>query len=126
MNKYLLPICALAAGLTVVMGAMGAHALKSILLPAQLDNYETALRYQFFHLLAILLTALLQFHFQSVSFRWVVRLFATGILLFCGSIYLIIVFQHNHLILPPKPVSAHTPRRILLNSRLACAGTLAL
>lgn len=100
MNKYMLPICALAAGLTVVMGAMGAHALKSILLPAQLDNYETALRYQFFHLLAILLTALLQFHFQSVSFRWVVRLFATGILLFCGSIYLIIVFQHNQLILP--------------------------
>lgn len=100
MNKYLLPICALAAAITVMLGALGAHALKSILEPNQLISFETAVRYQFFHLLALLITGILSFQYSHVSFRWVIRLFGWGIGLFSGSIYLIIFCQHQVIELP--------------------------
>lgn len=100
MHKKLLPTIAWAAALTVVMGAMGAHALRAKLLPEQLENYETALRYQFFHLLALLLTGLFSLHFKTSSFRWVIRLFAAGILLFSGSIYLIVLCKYWQITFP--------------------------
>jgi len=100
MNRKLIPLFAWAAALTVVMGAMGAHALQSKLLPAQLDNYETALRYQFFHLLALLLTGIFSLHFNTISFRWVTRMFIAGILLFSGSIYLIILCKYWQIAFP--------------------------
>lgn len=100
MYKYLLPICALAAAITVMLGALGAHALKAILQPNQLVSFETAVRYQFFHLLALMLTGSFNLHFKDISFRWTVRFFSTGILLFSGSIYLIIFFQHQIIDLP--------------------------
>lgn len=100
MNKNMLPICALFAAITVMLGALGAHALKSILQPAQLASFETAVRYQFFHLLALLITGVLSLHYSNVSFRWVIRLFSWGIALFSGSIYLIIFFQYQLIELP--------------------------
>jgi uncharacterized membrane protein YgdD (TMEM256/DUF423 family) len=100
MNKYMLPICALVAAITVMLGALGAHALKGILQPTQLASFETAVRYQFFHLLGLLITGILSIHHSNVSFRWVVRLFSWGIALFSGSIYLIIYFQHQMFELP--------------------------
>jgi uncharacterized membrane protein YgdD (TMEM256/DUF423 family) len=39
MNKYMLPICALVAAITVMLGALGAHALKGILQPTQLASF---------------------------------------------------------------------------------------
>ncbi len=100
MNKYMLPICALVAAITVMLGALGAHALKGILQPTQLASFETAVRFQFFHLLGLLITGILSIHYSNVSFRWVVRLFSWGIALFSGSIYLIIYFQHQVIELP--------------------------
>lgn len=108
MNKFLLPICALAAAITVMLGALGAHALKSMLQPNQLTSFETAVRYQFFHLLALLFTGLMSFHHTKVSFKWVIRLFSVGIVLFSGSIYLIIYFQY-HLIDLPRGLVILTP-----------------
>jgi uncharacterized membrane protein YgdD (TMEM256/DUF423 family) len=100
MNKYLLPICALLAAITVLLGALGAHTLKSILQPNQLISFETAVRYQFLHVLALLITGILRFYYTNVSFRWVIRLFGWGIVLFSGSIYLIIFCQHQLIELP--------------------------
>lgn len=100
MNKKFLPLVAWATALTVVMGAMGAHALQTKLLPAQMNNYETALRYQFFHLLALLITGLFSLHFSTFSFRWVTRFFIAGILLFSGSIYLIIICKYMQVEFP--------------------------
>jgi uncharacterized membrane protein YgdD (TMEM256/DUF423 family) len=100
MNKYLLPIVSLATAVTILMGAMGAHALKSILTSSQLDSYETALRYQLVHLLALLLTGLMTIQFKKISFKWVIRFFSWGILFFSGSIYLIIYFQHQTTSIP--------------------------
>jgi uncharacterized membrane protein YgdD (TMEM256/DUF423 family) len=100
MNKYLLPMVAIAMAITILMGAMGAHALKSVISNSQLDSYETALRYQLVHLLALLLTGLMTFQYKKISFKWVIRFFTCGILCFSGSIYMIIYLQHQAISIP--------------------------
>lgn len=86
----------------VVLGAMGAHALKEVLEPAQLGSFETAVRFQMYHaLLLILLGAILERHPDHPVLHWSARLVAAGVLLFSGSIYL--------LVLTPLPVGPVTP-----------------
>ena len=51
----------------VALGALGAHALKEILTENQLDSFETGVRYQFFHALAILFLALNTEKFNQYS-----------------------------------------------------------
>jgi len=79
---------AISGSLAVVLGALGAHALKAVLPDAQLTSFETGVRYHVFHTLAMLLTVVIakQFH---VDTKWPLRLFALGTLLFSGSIYLL-------------------------------------
>ncbi|MEY4107332.1 MAG: hypothetical protein RL181_1674, partial [Bacteroidota bacterium] len=45
--------------LSVALGAMGAHALRPLLSEASLGNFETAVKYQFYHALALLAVAIL-------------------------------------------------------------------
>jgi uncharacterized membrane protein YgdD (TMEM256/DUF423 family) len=45
---------AIGAGLAVALGAFGAHALEGALTPARAATFETAVRYQFLHALALL------------------------------------------------------------------------
>ena len=80
----------------VVIGAFGAHGLKSAFEARQLDTryllgiYEKGVQYQFYHTLALGLVSLLLRH-QPGS-KWLPRagwLFAAGILLFSGSLYLL-------------------------------------
>lgn len=42
------------AGAAVALGAFGAHALDGVLSPSRLETFETAVRYQFLHALALL------------------------------------------------------------------------
>jgi uncharacterized membrane protein YgdD (TMEM256/DUF423 family) len=84
------PFAALAAmfgGLGVVLGAFGAHALQARLDPASLQAWHTAVEYQFWHALALLVVAL---HARSLPFSRVIEtLFSVGIVFFCGSLYAI-------------------------------------
>lgn len=79
------------AGLTAVMlGAFGAHALRDRLAPDLSAIYQTAVQYQFWHALALLAIGLLQAQWQrSAALRWATACMAAGILLFCGSLYLL-------------------------------------
>ena len=61
----------------VAAGAFGAHALKSRLSPEMLAVWETAVRYQVYHALALLL----------VRDRAAAACFAAGTVLFSGSLY---------------------------------------
>ncbi|MFM8551253.1 MAG: DUF423 domain-containing protein [Nitrospiraceae bacterium] len=79
-------------GLGVAAGAFGAHALKAILPMEMLTVFETAVRYQMYHALALLLTGMLIERDAAQAGRsglylagW---LFLAGILLFSGSLYL--------------------------------------
>jgi uncharacterized membrane protein YgdD (TMEM256/DUF423 family) len=80
--------------LGVILGAMGAHALQPPVLSEKLHGaYETAVRYQFYHSFALLFTALLYFIFPD---KWIKRAtwaFIIGIILFSGSIYLLVYLE---------------------------------
>lgn len=79
--------------LAVIIGAMGAHALKKVLSPELLAAYETAVKYQFYHSFALLFSGVLYLAFPS---KWIKRatwLFITGIILFSGSIYTLVFLE---------------------------------
>ena len=77
-------------GLTgVILGALGAHALENVLSADQLGSFETAVRFQMYHGLFLLLLGLLA---QQYFDRWInlaIRAALVGTVLFSGSIYLL-------------------------------------
>jgi uncharacterized membrane protein YgdD (TMEM256/DUF423 family) len=73
----------------VIIGAFGAHYLKTIFTSEQLLSFETGVRYQFYHSLALAFTGLLSFHFSSKHLKWATLCFILGTLFFSGSIYLL-------------------------------------
>lgn len=76
---------AAAAGASaVILGALGAHALRAQLSPPLLDVWRTAVQFQFWHALALAACALLR---PAHSVRLAALAFASGIVLFCGSLY---------------------------------------
>lgn len=72
--------------LAIILGAMGAHALKSVLSVEELASYETGVKYQVYHALAFLILA------NKSSFsKGVFTLMLSGVVLFSGSIYLLVL-----------------------------------
>jgi len=83
-------LAALAGTLGVALGAFGAHALRARLAPEQLASWSTAVQYQLIHAVVILALALwAQASARSVALP--AGLFGAGILLFSGSIYLLVL-----------------------------------
>lgn len=77
--------------LSVALGAFGAHGLKAILSPEDLTIFQTGVTYQFTHTLAYGLCALAMP--ESKSRTWAMRFFLIGILIFSGSLYLLVLTQ---------------------------------
>ena len=73
----------------VLFGAFGAHALKTALSPEALGQWHTAVEYQFYHALGLLLIAVMPDVASSRRRRMVGTLFIIGILLFSGSLYVL-------------------------------------
>lgn len=74
----------------VALGAFGAHALKEMLAASnRLDTYELAVRYQFYHALALLAAGLLQQHLVSKYLKLASVFFLAGTILFSGSLFLL-------------------------------------
>ena len=87
MFKNLIITCFLGM-LAVILGAFGAHVLKETLTPSQLLSFETAVRYQMYHVIVLLFVNIYD-GFLSKQKNTISYLFFVGILLFSGSIYLI-------------------------------------
>jgi uncharacterized membrane protein YgdD (TMEM256/DUF423 family) len=79
MHKKLITIGAVVGAATVALGAFGAHALKSILSASALVTYETGVRYQFYHCIALILAGILYQQYPSKWLLWSGRLFIAGI-----------------------------------------------
>lgn len=74
----------------VMIGAMGAHALKPHLSEYQMYIFEKGVHYQFYHTLAILGVGLFQLVDKKPNaLNWVLWLFVAGIFCFSGSLYLL-------------------------------------
>jgi len=86
MNKNLIIVCALGM-LTIILGAFGAHSLKGKLTLEELQSFETAVRYQMYHVIVLLFVN--TFQGFSPEFKSLLTItFLVGILFFSGSIYL--------------------------------------
>jgi uncharacterized membrane protein YgdD (TMEM256/DUF423 family) len=76
--------------LSVALGAFGAHALKATLTASgKLDTFELAVRYQFYHTLALLAFGLLMQKLPGASMMVASSLLTGGIILFSGSLYML-------------------------------------
>lgn len=83
------------AALAVILGAFGAHALKQVLLPEQLQVFETGVKYQFYHSFALLATGVIYASFPFRQVKLASTFFIIGILLFSGSLYALTLLKMN-------------------------------
>lgn len=79
---------AIAGGLAVALGAFAAHGMKGHFSAESLVTFETAVRYQMFHALALCLCGTLGAHGRRTS--GAATAFGLGILLFSGSLYALV------------------------------------
>jgi uncharacterized membrane protein YgdD (TMEM256/DUF423 family) len=108
MHKSFLSIAAVLGALSVALGAFAAHRLKEIVSPDAVAVFETGVRYQFYHVFALLFVGLIS---DRVSNRWVIwagNCFIMGIIFFCGSLYILTALKAAD-ISPMKIVGIATP-----------------
>ncbi len=89
MNRNFLSVAALLGALSVALGAFAAHKLKEIVSPEAVTVFETGVRYQFYHVFALLIVALLSGKFNNKWMIWAGNCFITGIVFFSGSLYVL-------------------------------------
>jgi len=77
--------------LGVVLGAVGVHALRDTLDAKALGTFETGVRFQMYHALALLAVGLLAGQWKTGLVKLSGILFAAGIALFSGSLYILAV-----------------------------------
>lgn len=87
MSKKIIIASAIFGTTGVILGALGAHALKSVLSENLLNSFETGVRYQLIHALLLLILG-----FQNkIKTRIIGNLIILGIILFSFSIYLLAI-----------------------------------
>ncbi len=89
MDRVFGVVGAVSALLAVAAGAFGAHALRTRLAPELLAVFETAVRYQMYHALALLFVAFAATRWPVGPVRAAGWLFVAGTVVFSGSLYLL-------------------------------------
>ena len=90
MHKPSLIAASIFGSTAVIIGAFAAHALKKVLPVDALQTIETAVRYQMYHAIVLLMLCLSNTWISAKSIKRIYRLLLSGILCFSGSIYLLI------------------------------------
>lgn len=94
--KFFIQAGALLGLLGVALGAFGAHALRGMLEATQRTaTFETAVKYQFYHALALIAIGVLMHLFSQNPnmvrlLSWAGWAFLAGVIIFSGSLYLLI------------------------------------
>lgn len=90
MFKLFTALGSINALISVLLGAFGAHALKSRLSADMMAIFETGVQYHFYHALGLLAVGLIACHLpESTWLRWSGWLMFAGILIFSGSLYIL-------------------------------------
>ncbi len=93
MHKGFLKAATIFGALSVALGAFAAHSLKNTISDYALSIFETAVRYQFYHVFALLAVGILFKEFPGKLLKWAGMLFIFGIILFSGSLYMLAVVK---------------------------------
>ncbi|NRP36766.1 hypothetical protein XMD579_001591 [Marinobacterium sp. xm-d-579] len=88
--KRFLMIGALLAMFSVIFGAFGAHLLKNTLSAVRFETFSTAVDYQFWQALGLMVVGIAGFKLNSKSWRLAGYSLLAGTLIFSGSLYLLI------------------------------------
>jgi uncharacterized membrane protein YgdD (TMEM256/DUF423 family) len=90
MSRVFILVGSLLAALGIILGAFGVHVLKNQLSAESLVIYHTAVNYQIYHALGLILIGILSSQPQTKSLiTWSGYCLLAGIVLFCGSLYLL-------------------------------------
>jgi len=95
--KTLFACCALFAGLSVLLGAFGAHTLSKMISPYKLDVFNKASSYLMTHSLAVVLLLLLK---NTTNLRielWTIYMMFSGAIVFSSSLYMVSVSELQNL-----------------------------
>ncbi len=96
MHKQTLLFAAAFGGLAVALGAFGAHGLQKITTDEKiLHGFHTAVEYQMYHALALLLIGISYERFSKQWIKWAAHCFIIGVILFSGSLYLLTFLKIN-------------------------------
>jgi len=87
-NKNIVATAAILGAVTIAIGAFGAHGLKQLVDAKAITTFETGVRYQMYHVFALLIVGFASILSASTQ-KWVFRFFIIGIIFFSGSIYLL-------------------------------------
>ncbi len=89
MTRIFLAIASILGGLSVALGAFASHALKEKLTERALEIWKTGTQYQMYHVLALILVALLLTRTENPDplLNTSGIAFIIGIALFSGSLY---------------------------------------
>jgi uncharacterized membrane protein YgdD (TMEM256/DUF423 family) len=88
MQKLFLIAGSILGGTGVMIGAFGAHALKNLLQSGgRVETFETAVKYQFYHALALVLLGILVGNHPHNLYQYSGYSFAIGTIIFSGSLY---------------------------------------
>jgi uncharacterized membrane protein YgdD (TMEM256/DUF423 family) len=93
MNKKFIATGAILAGLAVAFGAFGAHGLKKIVEAETIQTFQTGVQYQLYHAIALVLVGMLIEKYPGNFLRFAGWFFIAGIILFSGSLYLLVLLK---------------------------------
>ena len=93
MNKLFISAGVILAALSVALGAFGAHGLKELVPAESIQTFQTGVQYQMYHALALVLTGVLYEKFPSSVTRLAGKFFIAGIILFSGSLYVLVLLK---------------------------------
>jgi uncharacterized membrane protein YgdD (TMEM256/DUF423 family) len=91
MTRFFLATGAVLAGLAVAAGAFGAHGLEGRVTPDRLQTFRTAVSYQMYHALGLLVVGWAAAQGWGAAVHWSGYCFVVGILIFSGSLYLLVL-----------------------------------
>jgi len=88
LSRNIVVTASVLGAVTIAVGAFGAHGLKEMVGAESLATFETGVRYQMYHVLALMVVGLSGKVAKDTK-KWVFRFFGFGMLLFSGSIYVL-------------------------------------
>ena len=89
MDRLFFSLGSVSALIGVALGAFAAHGLKARLAPELVATFETGVRYQLTHALALLAVAWALGRWPGTAALAAGWLFVAGTVLFCGSLYVL-------------------------------------